>query len=117
METNATPQPPSTNGGSVYDSILPLPIAYKPHLSIKEGEPPKYVTAFRDNNRAWDGFSEPPEDANLMPLVKFLRDGRNNKEVGWHRNEERRARGLPPIPKLQVQLESWERQLVSLHWR
>lgn len=48
-----------------------------------------------------------------MPLVRFLRDGRTGKEIGWHRQEERLARGLPPLLKLQVQMEAWERQLVS----
>ncbi len=88
-------------------------MTYKPH--IRAGEVPQAVSSFRENNRAWDGYSEPPEAANLMPLVKLLRDGRLEKEAGWHRHEERRARGLPPVPKLKVQLETWERQLVSLH--
>jgi hypothetical protein len=95
----------------VYDTILPLSIGYKPHIKgFIEG---KGNNSIGDAYRAWDGFSDPPEDANVMPLVRFLRDGRIGKEIGWHRHEERRARGLPPVSKLKVQLEPWERQLVS----
>jgi hypothetical protein len=54
----------------------------------------------------------PPEGTNLMPLVAFLREA-TNKESGWHRNAERRARGLFPVTSLSIQLEPWERQLVS----
>mmetsp|Transcript_12852 Transcript_12852/g.35241 ORF Transcript_12852/g.35241 Transcript_12852/m.35241 type:complete len:175 (+) Transcript_12852:467-991(+) len=46
-----------------------------------------------------------------MPLVAFLREGASSREVGWHRNAERRARGLFPMSNLSVQLEPWERQL------
>jgi hypothetical protein len=52
----------------------------------------------------------PPEGTNLMPLVAFLRDGAI-QESGWHRNTERRARGLFPVSSLSIQLEPWERQL------
>ena len=46
-----------------------------------------------------------------MPLVIFLKDGALNKEVGWHRQAERRARGIFPVASLSVQLEAWEKQL------
>jgi hypothetical protein len=49
-----------------------------------------------------------------MPLVTFLREGLG-KEAGWHRNSERRARGVFPVTSLSSQLEPWERQLVSQH--
>ena len=94
----------------MYDSILPASIAYKPFIT--DGNIPKVDSPF-EANRAFDGYSEPPEGTKLMPLVKFLREGRLNKELGWHRIAERNARGLPPLPKLKVQLEAWERQLVS----
>jgi hypothetical protein len=48
-----------------------------------------------------------------MPLIAFLQEGLP-KEAGWHRNAERRARGMFPTPSLTSQLEPWERQLVSL---
>ncbi|GAX10652.1 hypothetical protein FisN_14Lh160 [Fistulifera solaris] len=101
--------PTVPDGESVYDTILPMSIGYKPHMKgFIEG---KGSNSIGDAYRAWDGFSDPPEDANVMPLVRFLRDGRVGKEIGWHRHEERRARGHPPVSKLKVQLEPWERQL------
>lgn len=45
-----------------------------------------------------------------MPLVTYLREG-SNKPSGWHRNEERQARGMQPVKNTSAQLESWERQL------
>jgi hypothetical protein len=47
----------------------------------------------------------------VMPLVAFLREGAVKNPVGWHRNAERRARGLFPVTSLSQQLEPWERQL------
>mmetsp|Transcript_22180 Transcript_22180/g.34124 ORF Transcript_22180/g.34124 Transcript_22180/m.34124 type:complete len:247 (+) Transcript_22180:709-1449(+) len=46
-----------------------------------------------------------------MPLIAFLKDGQETKEAGWHRNHERRARGMFPVASLSSQLEPWERQL------
>mmetsp|Transcript_33349 Transcript_33349/g.37929 ORF Transcript_33349/g.37929 Transcript_33349/m.37929 type:complete len:390 (-) Transcript_33349:100-1269(-) len=69
-------------GESVYDRILPESI----------------------------GWSNPKVP---MPLILHLKDGFDRmKPRGWHRNEERRARGLPPVNKPAVQLEGWERELV-----
>jgi len=53
-----------------------------------------------------------PEGISVMPLVAFLRDG-CVKDAGWHRNGERRARGMFQVTSLSSQLEPWERQLVS----
>lgn len=75
---------PEPVGESVFDSILPESI----------------------------GWSEEKE---AMPLIKHLKDGFDRqKPRGWHRNEERRSRGLPPVPNPAVQLEGWERELVWL---
>lgn len=52
-----------------------------------------------------------PEGVQVMPLIAFLEEGRS-RETGWHRNQERRARGLFPQTSLSSQLEPWERQLV-----
>ena len=50
-----------------------------------------------------------------MPLVSHLKEGTlADKPAGWHRNAERRARGLFPVTGLSVQLEPWERQLALL---
>lgn len=73
---------PTIVGESVYDSILPESI----------------------------GWSNPDEP---MPLIRHLKDGFDKmKPRAWHRNEERRARGLLPVSKAATQLEGWERELV-----
>ncbi|KAL3921293.1 MAG: hypothetical protein SGILL_002821 [Bacillariaceae sp.] len=69
-------------GSSVYDEILPKSIAHR------QGD-------------------------NCNPLVSFLKVGFDQgKPSGWHRNEERAARGLIQIDKPATQLENWERELV-----
>lgn len=48
-----------------------------------------------------------------MPLVAYLKEGAT-KAAGWHRNEERQARGIQPITPSNLsstELEPWERQL------
>lgn len=79
----AVAAPPPPEGDSVYDHVLPASIAWNASL----GYP--------------------------MPLVQHLKDGFDaNKPSAWHRNEERRARGLFPIHTPATQLEGWERELV-----
>lgn len=76
--------PPPPSGQSVYDHIIPASIAFR---STDEKE--------------------------LMPLVAHLKQGFDeNRPRGWHRNDERRARGLWPVAKAAVQLQGWERELV-----
>jgi hypothetical protein len=85
------PPLPEPLGDSVYDSILPLSVAWKP--SKKKFAP---------------GEKEP-----TMPLIDHLRAGVDtNQPTGWHRADERAARGCKPIPGNSVQFEPWERQLV-----
>jgi len=75
--------PPAPEGSSVYDKILPLSMSYIPS----------------------------PETEH--PLVSHLKIGFDERRPpAWHRNEERRARGLIPIENPAVQLEAWERELV-----
>lgn len=75
--------PPHPEGESVYDRILPASIAW--HAS----------------------FGSP------MPLIQHLKEGFDAlKPPAWHRNEERRARGLFPVYNPATQLEGWERELV-----
>lgn len=78
--------PPPPQGESVYDGIIPASIAWNPNM----GTP--------------------------MPLIAHLRAGFEDptKPPAWHRNEERRARGLWPVHNPATQLESWERELVWL---
>lgn len=71
-------------GRSVYDTILPQSIAWKASAGCGR-----------------------------MPMISHLKDGFDrNKPSGWHRNEERMARGLPPVTNPAAQLEGWERELV-----
>jgi hypothetical protein len=84
----------------VYDTILPQSIAYRP---------PSAATTTGLPRPQW---GLPPESTYVMPLVLFLRES-TSKEAGWHRNAERQARGIHPVASISMQLEPWERQLVS----
>lgn len=121
--------PPPPEGESVYESILPASISYRPTI-INSSKLIKGAaaagndisTSVGDDNGgrtreitvrtdALGELSAPDEHMiNIMPLVLFLKEGRD-KEFGWHRNKERRARGMFPCASLTVQLEPWERQL------
>lgn len=96
--------PPAPEGDSIYDSVLPQSISYRPALVSKSNL--MDLKPDEDPPPAPDGVS-------VMPLVDFLRKGALRKEPGWHRNAERRARGLFPMNNLSMQLDPWERQLVS----
>eukprot|EP00977_Amphora_coffeiformis_P006386 scaffold1361_cov165-Amphora_coffeaeformis.AAC.8 len=79
----AKSQPPPPSGDSVYDRIIPHSIAWCPRV----GTP--------------------------MPLIAHLKAGFDaGKPLAWHRNEERRARGMWPVTSPATQLEGWERELV-----
>jgi hypothetical protein len=78
---------PEPSGESVYDVIIPASVA-------------------------WKATKKRVEDREVMPLVQHLRDGADLKPSGWHRSDERKARGVRPIQSLSVQFEPWERQLV-----
>ena len=78
-----TETPPPAQGSSVYDEILPKSLNFV------------------------------DEDTRKMPLIVHLKDGFDTlKPPAWHRNEERRARGMFPIDNPAAQLEGWERELV-----
>jgi len=48
-----------------------------------------------------------------LPLIQFLQEGFDEQRPrGWHRNEERRARGLNEVFNPAIQFECWERELV-----
>eukprot|EP00536_Pseudo-nitzschia_multiseries_P015269 jgi/Psemu1/217378/e_gw1.849.20.1 len=52
-------------------------------------------------------------DTRKLPLIVHLKHGFDTlKPPAWHRNEERRARGMFPIDNPAAQLEGWERELV-----
>ena len=122
---NKEEKPPEPEGVSIYDHIIPQSIAFRPHHAISAGPKtandsatnqlqhhPAAAAAFAPAVGAANGQGSPSEDTPLMmPLVAFLR-ANAGKPAGWHREEERRARGIRPVPALSCQLESWERQLV-----
>ena len=51
--------------------------------------------------------AESPEEA--MPIIAHLRKYAH-LEAGWHRKQERAARGVPPPASTSTQLDTWERQ-------
>ena len=111
-------KPPPPEGESVYDLIIPQSIAFRPSSSVQPVAVAVAAAAAAAAGEAPDPWVPPPpppavvSPTELMPLVAFLRDNAV-KPAGWHRNEERRARGVRPVPSLSCQLEAWERQLVS----
>ena len=48
-----------------------------------------------------------------MPLISHLKEGFEiSRKVAWHRNDERRIRGLPTVSSTSEQFEDWETELV-----
>jgi len=114
-------QPPPPFGESVYDNVLPASIAYRPSFASHQfqldktnaggtSEPPTDMAASVSTPTSTD-TQKPTPTAALMPLVNFLRDGALHKEIGWHRQAERRARGIVQCASLSVHMEPWEKQL------
>ncbi|MGK3749321.1 MAG: hypothetical protein ACI8RD_001615 [Bacillariaceae sp.] len=90
--------PPPAQGISVYDDILPRSLTFLPNNN-KNGEQES-----ENGKEEWN---------NTMPLILHLKHGFDTlKPPAWHRNEERRARGMFPIDNPAAQLEGWERELV-----
>lgn len=108
--TKPEEQPPPPEGESVYDTILPSSISFRPAGSKNKAPPVSSPVAAEMEGK--DPLDPPPapEGVQVMPLIAFLQEGRAN-DAGWHRNAERRARGMFPNPSLSSQLEPWERQL------
>jgi hypothetical protein len=122
---------------SVYEHVLPSSISWHPNrlASSSNGARRRRKAAAAAPSdapqQAQNGEGEGPGDAAeapsnrgcgslrgggvggaaTMPLVSHLRRGRS-RPFGWHRSEERAARGAGPVPNVKVQLEPWERQLV-----
>ena len=48
-----------------------------------------------------------------MPLTQYLKYGFDSgRPFAWHRQDEREARGLPPLVSVNADLEDWEQELV-----
>jgi len=108
---NALPTtPPDPEGSSVYDSILPSSVNFIPQsLTLEQKDRQKQ----QENDAKTKENSEIDVTTTKMPLVAHLAEGFfGGKPPAWHRNEERRARGLIPIHNPATQLEGWERELV-----
>jgi hypothetical protein len=126
-------QPPPAEGDSVYDHIIPASIAFRPgnirNHQVSHGSAPAIwdagLTAAANDDTMYAAAAishvagadpmdppRPPPGSSIMPLVSFLQRESHN-EPGWHRNGERRARGMFLVTSLSQQLEPWERQLVS----
>jgi hypothetical protein len=87
-----TDVPPPAQGFSVYDEILPNSLNF-----------------VNDNSND----DTDATDTRKLPLIVHLKYGFDTlKPPAWHRNEERRARGMFPIDNPAAQLEGWERELV-----
>jgi hypothetical protein len=154
VTTNVNETPPSPQGESVYDTILPASIAFRPVQIARVSRQPwnmqQQSAVHSTSNAAWDstGIYEmevltnapaiavpmvsteitssttpsssfdpldpprPPPGTCIMPLIAFLQRERH-REPGWHRNAERRARGMFLVSNLSQPMEPWERQLVS----
>jgi hypothetical protein len=69
-------------GNSVYETVLPETLGWKPDKVFSK-----------------------------MPLLRHLEMGMT-KPSGWHRNEERLARGMPPVHNTNQTLDAWERELI-----
>lgn len=95
----------------MYDSVLPASISFRPPGKNNNKIDVEEEVVLEGKIDPLDPPSA-PEGVPVMPLVAFLQEGRT-KEAGWHRNAERRARGMFPHSSLSSQLEPWERQLVS----
>jgi hypothetical protein len=109
---NELHEPPPPEGTSVYETILPASIAYRPTVITATASPAKADFAGGASPAASaGGTGTSAMYAGIMPLVAHLRDGAMKHPVGWHRNAERRARGMWPVTSLSTQLEPWERQL------
>jgi len=119
-------EPPlQPTGQSVYDDIIPASVAWKvPKKRGAIGGEQQQVAAgaggmLDPSFPAMGGLppltASPPAAAaadrgdDLMPIVAHFRKYAH-LEAGWHRKQERAARGLPPPPGKATQLETWERQ-------
>ena len=99
--------PPAAEGVSVYESILPASISYRPTVITTIASPAKTDANADGGKKPAAGSSNSTTVyAGIMPLVAHLREGAMNRPVGWHRNDERLARGLWPVSSLSTQLEA-----------
>eukprot|EP00579_Thalassiosira_antarctica_P017593 CAMPEP_0201928732 /NCGR_PEP_ID=MMETSP0903-20130614/21582_1 /ASSEMBLY_ACC=CAM_ASM_000552 /TAXON_ID=420261 /ORGANISM="Thalassiosira antarctica, Strain CCMP982" /LENGTH=434 /DNA_ID=CAMNT_0048467297 /DNA_START=27 /DNA_END=1331 /DNA_ORIENTATION=+ len=115
-------------GSSVYDNILPASFGWKTDGNGSGGgllKSPK-----KEFKREGGGMAElgnmsdvkkdllkvkedDPTESELIPILQHILDN-EDLEVGWHRDNERLARGIRPPKSVSTQLESWEKQLAVM---
>jgi hypothetical protein len=105
---------------SAYDRIIPQSIGWK--SGVAGGGSTRGGRGRLRATRTSPAATETPavaavtndlEESSEMPLIRHLRAGfEARKQPGWHRNEERAARGWPLVSNRATQLEGWERELV-----
>ncbi|KAL3789182.1 hypothetical protein ACHAW5_002441 [Stephanodiscus triporus] len=95
-------------GSSVYDYILPASFAWKSEVGGGVKSPQK--------EHALEGRGVTDREDKQMELIPILKHLVENQSLdpGWHRTNERLARGIRPSKSLSTQLESWEKQLAVL---
>ena len=95
-------------GSSVYDYIVPASFAWKTEMSGGVKSP------IKEHVLEGGGMAD-REDKHieLIPILKHLVENKS-LDPGWHRINERLARGIRPPKSLSTQLESWEKQLAVL---
>ena len=95
-------------GSSVYDYIVPASFAWKTEVSGRVKSP------IKEHALEGGGMAD-QEDKHieLIPILKHLVEN-ESFDPGWHRTNERLARGIHPPKWLSTQLESWEKQLAVL---
>jgi hypothetical protein len=78
---------------SVYDSVLPASLAWRMNGPKRRG-------ASEDGNHS------------DMPFVEFLKTNGSHLPGGWHRRQERHARGYPLTSASIPEWDDWERELI-----
>ncbi len=96
-----------STGSSVFDHILPASFSWKAEGNNGQN------SIRKDPNL--DGFAGGvwAENTEFIPILQHFLDN-ESLDPGWHRANERLARGLCPPKKLSLQLEPWENQLVLM---
>lgn len=110
-------------GSSVYDNVLPASFAWKSEGSaVGSGGLKSLKKEFKLEG---GGMAElgnicdvkkdvlKEHQAELIPILQHLVDN-ESLDPGWHRTNERLARGVCPPKSLSTQLEPWEKQLSVL---
>jgi hypothetical protein len=140
LSKNITRRSSPSSCHSVYETILPQSLAYKPttwliRSGLEHQQQQQQQQQLDHHSHHSNGsntgivtttLSFPADGGAVMPLVEHLHQGLA-REFGWHRLEERRARGCSSVGtvassangtttahafSLSTQFETWERQLV-----